>query len=288
MSPPSPSLRRAVPRQRLAARALIASKADGESGSGSGLARLEQHGSAKVRLPRGPRGTLSAVTLNTAGGLTGDDRIDWAASAGERSRLTVASAACEKVYRTHGPPARQTTRLDVGPGARLDWLPQETILFDGSSLHRELEATLAPGARLLVAEALVFGRRASGERLERVEVRDRWRVRGPDGRLLHAEDLRLAGDWREVSGGRGTLGGHGAMATVLYGEDAPAETFERLADRVHASIDASASATGGVSVLARRLVVRLVAPTGFELRRALLPCLAALQDGLPVPRVWYV
>ena len=271
------------------ARALVTSKRGDERGAASVLERLEQHGSAKIRLPRSGNASLSAVTLNTAGGLTGDDRVEWAASAGERSRLTVSSAACEKVYRTHGPPARQATRLDVGPRARLDWLPQETIVFDGARLHRTLDATLAPGARLLVAEALIFGRRASSEHLERLEIRDRWRVRGPDGRLLHAEDLRLDGDWSEISTGPGTLGGHGAIATVLYCEDAPPETLEHLANHLDELLDdPSRTGTGGASVLGRRLVVRLAAPTGFELRQTLLPCLVALQDSHPVPRVWHV
>lgn len=276
-------------RQRLDARALIASKPGPTPAAAAALARLEQHGGAKLRLPKVSGDALAAVTLNTAGGLTGDDRIDWRASAGSGSRLTLASAACEKVYRTHGPPAHQTTRLDVETGARLDWLPQETIVFDGARLHRTLDATLAPRARLLVAEALVLGRQCSGERLARVEIRDRWRVRGPDGRLLHAEDLRLGDGWPQAADGPGTLGGAVAMATVLYCEDAPPESLARLADTLHTVIDTSpAPGSGGVSALDGRLVIRLVAPSGFALRRTLLPCLVALQDGHALPRVWHV
>lgn len=274
-------------RQRLTARALVASKraADGRST----LDRLEQDGSAKVRLPRSADAALTAVTLNTAGGLTGGDRIAWQAVAGEGSRLTVASAACEKIYRTHGPPAEQSTRLAVAAGARLDWLPQETIVFDGARLHRTLDATLGPGGRLLVAEALVLGRRASGETLSSVEIRDTWRVHDDDGRLLHAEALRLGDDWPRELSARGALGGLGAIATVLYCADEPDERLDARATALHDLIDAGRSeATGGASALAGRVVVRLAARSGFALRRILLPCLELLQDGDRVPAVWHV
>ena len=152
--------------------------------------RCTSRAGAKIRLPRSEPSALSAVLLNTAGGLTGEDEIRWHAAAGIGSRLSVATAASEKVYRTHGPPARQCTTLAVEADARLDWLPQETILFDGARLERTLRADLAADATLLAVEAIAFGRRASGEELRTVALRDRWRVYR-DGELLHAESFRL-------------------------------------------------------------------------------------------------
>ena len=120
----------------------------------SSLAALDQQGSARIRFPNSGQGPLQAVLINTAGGLTGDDDIRWSATAGEHSRLVTSTAACEKLYRTHGPAARQSTRLTVENGARLDWLPQETIVFDGSSLQRHLEADVAADATALIVECV--------------------------------------------------------------------------------------------------------------------------------------
>ena len=311
ISPPSAS--NPIPRQRVHAAGSITSK----RGAGSELDALHQSGGAKIRLPRSEPSALSAVLLNTAGGLTGDDEIRWHAAAGAGSRLSVATAASEKVYRTHGPPARQRTNLAVEAGARLDWLPQETILFDGSRLERSLHAELAADATLLIAEAIAFGRRASGETLRTVGARDRWRVyRGGD--LLHAESFRLdemprraeedgdsaPGVTRPAALSRGTLHGVGAMATVLYCSPAGTEALDALADELHAIFQPSSVASGargdidststkarthaGASAMEGRIVLRLLAPSSFELRRILLPCLARLQGDVPLPRVWHV
>jgi len=260
------------------------------------LSELHQSGGAKIRLPRSGRQGLSAVLLNTAGGLTGGDRIDWSASADRGARVVVASAASEKVYRTHGPDAEQNTTLHVGPDARLDWLPQETILFDRSRLRRTLTATLSPDACLLVVEALVLGRRASGETLRTAAVRDDWRIHR-DGRLLHAESLRIDTDaWQALAQGTGTLHGIGAIATILWCAPDRRESLRSLAAELHASLDARRTSVddlgvrrlGGASALEGRVVVRLAASSGFELRKMLLPSLSRLQGDAPLPRVWHV
>ena len=309
-----PSASNPIPRQRVHAAGSVTSK----RGEGNELDALHQSGGAKIRLPRSEPSALSAVLLNTAGGLTGDDEIRWHAAAGAGSRLSVATAASEKVYRTHGPAARQHTTLAVAPGARLDWLPQETILFDGSRLERTLHADLSADATLLAVEAIAFGRRASGEELRAVGVRDRWHI-CRNGELLHAESFRFyetprhaergTGDddvdtTRQGARSRGAPHGAGAMATVLYCSPAGTEALGALADELHAILpphtvpgngrdDAappptSARAHAGVSAMEGRIVLRLLAPSSFELRRILLPCLARLQGNVPLPRVWHV
>src|SRR5882757_5947876 len=102
------------------------------------------------------------------------------------SSLIAGTAAAEKVYRSNGPDAEMTVRLDLAEGARLAWLPQETILFDRARLSRRIDVDLAPGASLLMAEAVVFGRAAMGEFMTEGHVSDHWRVRR-DGRLIYAD-----------------------------------------------------------------------------------------------------
>ncbi len=103
------------------------------------------------------------MLINTAGGLTGGDRMTSEAIVGDGCSAIVTTQACEKIYRSSGGSARITTSVAVGENAWLDWLPQETILFDGARLSRRLDADIAPGATLLLVEATIFGRSARGE-----------------------------------------------------------------------------------------------------------------------------
>jgi urease accessory protein len=128
---------------------------------GTQLERLFQQGAAKVRLPLGEVGEPpQAVLINTAGGLTGGDRMSAEVSLGAGCHAVVTSQACEKIYRSSSGDAEIHTHLSLAEDSRLDWLPQETILFDGARLSRRLDADLAPGAALLLVEATIFGRSA--------------------------------------------------------------------------------------------------------------------------------
>ncbi len=104
----------------------------------SRLAHLFQQGSARALMPRVHGGAPEAVVINTAGGVTGGDRFRFAFDAGDGAALTVSTQAAERVYRASAGVAEIDTTLTLGAGAALDWLPQETILFDGCALSRSL------------------------------------------------------------------------------------------------------------------------------------------------------
>lgn len=221
---------------------------------------------------------LTAVTLNTAGGMTGGDRFEIAARAGPGCHLRLTSQAAERAYRARpGECARAASRLVLAPGARLDWLPQETLLFEGSALRRSLRAEIAGCARLLLCEPLLLGRPAMGEVPRALTFSDRIEIRR-DGALIFADRVRLVGDATRALAGPATGGGAGAMASVVLA--APD------AERFLAPARALMPATGGVS-LAREglLVARLLAPDGFALRAGLVPLLTLLGDA-PLPRTW--
>src|SRR5690606_26793550 len=133
---------------------------------------------------------LEAVLINTAGGLTGGDRLSWSIEVGEGAAACLTTQASEKVYRAAAGRAEVAARLDVAAGGRVAWLPQETIVFDRAAFSRSLEVDLASGAELLLVEAAVFGRTAMGERAVDGLFLDRWRVRC-EGALVHAEDFRI-------------------------------------------------------------------------------------------------
>src|SRR4030088_1004108 len=154
---------------------------------------LHESGSLRVRFPSPEAQGLSAVFVNTAGGVAGGDRFEVDISAGEGSRLTLTTAAAEKVYRSHGPAAQLNIALRAAANAHLAWLPQETILFDQARLDRRIDIDLAGSASLLLCEIVVLGRAAMGERMRHGRLIDRWRVRR-GGRLVFAETVRLDGD----------------------------------------------------------------------------------------------
>src|SRR3954453_318503 len=154
---------------------------------------LHESGSLRVRFPSPEGDGLSGVFVNTAGGIAGGDRFDVDIAAGEGTRLTLTTAAAEKVYRAAGVPAQLNIALTVASGAHLAWLPQETILFDRARIARRIDIDLEEGASLLLCEIVVFGRTAMGERMSEGGFVDRWRVRR-GGRLILAETVRLDGD----------------------------------------------------------------------------------------------
>lgn len=263
--------------QRAAGEGRVVVRADGGE---TRLERLFQEGCGKIRLPREPGDPgATAVLINSSGGVTGGDRLTWRGEAGPGARLTLTTQACEKVYRARpkDPAAQITTHLIAGAGARLDWLPQESILFDGGALDRRLEADLAPGAELLAVEAVLLGRAAMGERVRMARLTDRWRIR-QDGRLVFADALRFAGDLQNLTAHAATLAGHPAFASVIFVSPAA----ETLLPAVRLALEEA----GGASAWGGKLFCRLTSPTGLELRRRLIPILTLLRGGAPLPRAW--
>jgi urease accessory protein len=247
----------------------------------AGRARIDelyQEGAAKIRLPETFDASMEAVLINTAGGLTGGDRMDWSVTAGSATRIDVTTQACEKIYKASSGTAEVTTRITVGAGARLDWLPQETILFDRASLFRRLEVDLDESAEFLAVEAVLLGRKAMGEAVETGLFRDRWRIRR-SGRLIHAEELRLSEGIAALAARQAVLGGQVAFATLLYAGPLSEAYLFRLRPLVEGPM-------GGASAWSGKLVVRLAAADGFALRKILNPVISALRNGAPVPKVW--
>ena len=241
--------------------------------------RIGESGSARIRLPREPNAT--AVLINTAGGLAAGDRFAVRCEVGAGADLTVTSAAAEKVYRTDGETTRVEVALEVGPGARLDWLPQETLLFDRARLARRLAIDVAGDARLLAFEATVFGRAAHDERVVEGFYEDRWRVRR-DGRLVYADTLRLQGAIADHLARPTVAAGARALATLVYvAPDAAARVGDARALLEGAGSDCAAGAWSGL------LAVRFLAPDIETLRRDAARVITGL-GGRALPRVWHL
>lgn len=243
------------------------------------LRDLHQSGSAKVLIPKVFGRAPEVVFLNTAGGITGGDRLEYV--------LEVSSGACvgttqtaERAYRSHGPVGVVETRLTVGPGASLMWLPQELILFNGAALNRNLHVDMAEDAELVMLETLVLGRAAMGETLNDINLFDRREVRR-DGRLAMVEAIRLGAEDLASDSPAG-LGGAVAVASLtLIAQDAVDRLKALRAALPLDGVRAAASAWDG------RLTARFTAPEAYPLRKAVAHAVEILTRAA-LPRVWQI
>ena len=238
---------------------------------------MHEDGSLRVRFPNAAGKALEAVIVNTGGGMTGGDRFAIDVAVGAGASLIVGTAAAEKVYRSTGSDAEMDVTLVVGEGARLAWLPQETILFDRARLSRRIDIDLVETSSLLMAEAVVFGRAAMGEAMEEGFFADRWRVRRA-GRLVFADTARLDGAVAEKLSQPAATAGGVAIATVLV---APADNSTLAVVR---ALDGQLAGEVGISAWNGIAVARLCANDGAALRHDLTAILAALSA--PMPRLW--
>ena len=192
------------------------------------LVGLHHRDPLSLRLPRPGRGDIfEACLITTSGGVVGGDSLKVEVSAGAGSSLRVYPQAAEKIYRSLGADSRIAVQLMAEEGAWLEWLPQETIVFDGARLRRDTVIDLHPGARVLAGEFLVFGRRASGERLVQGLIHDAWRLRR-DGELVWADALHAEGDLAAPLASAACLGGVTAYASVVYAASDAASRLETL------------------------------------------------------------
>ncbi|WP_192178267.1 urease accessory protein UreD [Mesorhizobium amorphae] len=264
--------------QRVAGRArLFCGRSDGRTR----LRRLYQDGSAKIRMPSVSADPLEAVLINTAGGLTGGDRLDWEVDVGAGASASITTQACEKIYRAASDRAEVRVRLTVGAGGRIAWLPQETIVFDRAAFARTLDVELAADAEALLLEATVFGRLAMGERTTHGGFHDRWRVR-QDGALVHAEDFRIGPDIAASLGRAAVVGGAAAMTTVLL----VSPRAEAFLDPVRAIIGGEGDASAWSVKKSGKLLARLFAEDGYQLRKRLVPLVELLNGRAGLPKLW--
>ena len=247
-------------------------------GSRTRVATLYETGGLRLRFPKS--GDLcEAVIVNTAGGIVGGDHARLSFEAGPGAAVALTTQSAEKIYRTDGALARADVSLALRPGATLDWLPQETILFDRAAFSRHLAADVAGDAQLVLCESVVFGRLAMGEQCAAGAFTDRWRI-SRDGKLVFAEDVKLDGAPSALLDRPAIGAGARALATLLIvAPDAEARLDACREALAEAACDAGASAFNGI------LVARVASPSPEILRKAILSLFSRLLDRAP-PRVW--
>jgi urease accessory protein len=239
----------------------------------------EEWGGYRARFPTTFTSHCEAVLINTGGGMTGGDRYGADIALGAGADAVVTTQAAEKVYRSDGPDTAVATTVRLDAGARLDWLPQEAILFEGARLSRSLAIEMATDARLIACESVFFGRAAMGETLDDAVWRERWRIRR-GGRLIFAEDVRLDGDLKATLARRAVADGARAVATVISVAPDAADQLEPLRE---AMVDCPCA--WGATHFDGLVLLRLLSPDAALLRAALARALLHLT-GRALPRSW--
>jgi len=244
------------------------------------LADLYQRDPCRVMFPEPEPGEPpQAVLLTTSGGVTDGDSLKMAIEVGPGGTAVAATQAAEKIYRAAkgGGHCSMDISVSVGEGASLDWLPQETIVFEGARLKRRTVADIAPGGALLACEMVVLGRAASGERFTDGLLLDSWSVRRA-GRLAWTDTLRVEGETPVGAG----FGPANALATVIGVWDEPLERFEKA----RALLEPVSEVRTGVTLVNGVMVARLLGEA-TQVRNAAVGFLTALR-GRRLPRVWHV
>ena len=258
---------------------------DGSDGT-TRVADVFQRHPLRLMFPRvRGHGVSEVVLVNAAGGVAGADHLEVSVTARRDASISVTSQAAEKIYRALSRPARIATRLEVRDGARLAWLPQETILFDRARLTRTTEIDLDGTGELLALEWLVLGRTAYGETLVGGEITDRWSVR-IGGRLRWADCLRVTDPVFAHLGSKALLAGCTAVGTLVCFGTGSGRRLEFFRQWVP-SADCQLAATS----IAGLVIVRLLARTSAALRGTLHALLKGFarefgSDRFQVPKMW--
>ena len=183
----------------------------------------------KVQRPFYPEGkeVCHSVILHTAGGVVGGDRLSSHFHLQPNAKALITSAAASKIYRSSGLESQQNIDIQLESGANLEWLPQETIVFDGAIYQQNLRVELAPGARILLWEITRFGRTARGEKF----LSGKWRSHTEiwqQNRPLWIDRQLLIGGEKMLESPHG-LAGKPVVATLTWiGEPITVELLEKV------------------------------------------------------------
>lgn len=251
------------------------------------LIERRHEGPLRVQKPLYPEApaVCHAIVVHPPGGVVGGDQLDISVKVGTGASALLTSPGAAKWYRANGRCSRQQLRLTVAADAALEWLPQETIIFDAAELELDSEIDLERDATYMSCEILCFGRTASGESFNSGQLRQRTTIRR-QGRLIWFEQGRLAAGAAVMRSPLG-LGGQAVCATFLAaGRPLPARALSSLREAM-----APFGAQFGVTQLKQMLVARYLGQSSESARAAMLTVWqhlrpAMLERAAVTPRIW--
>lgn len=235
----------------------------------------------KPLYPEGPA-VCHAIVVHPPGGIAGGDELALEVKAGKQAAVLLTTPGAAKWYRSSGPLARQSLGFEVD--GTVEWLPQETIVFDGARAELACEVDLAAGGRFLGWDIVCFGRTGSGERFARGSYRFAVRVRR-EGRLLWQERGIVEGGDRLLDSPAG-LGGHPVFGTMFVCCPAVDEKIQAKARQ-----EQPREGEGAVTLLPGILLARYLGDSSEAAKRYFVSVWGALRPAVcgraaVEPRIW--
>jgi len=236
----------------------------------------------KALYPEGP-GLCHAIIVHPPGGIAGGDRLEVKLQSQARTQALVTTPSAAKWYGTDLPvPATQKIEIDLR--GQLEWLPQESIVFDRARVTSELSIHVAETGAMLGWDHLIFGRRASGETFSTGCFTQSLRVKLSEQLVWH-DRLALKGNDPLFSSPIG-LRGHYAFATVWAILAEPQTWTETLLETVRTQ-----SPQVAWSVLHPRLLVGRLLVEPLQLKGLLAQAWGVLRPivlnrSALAPRLW--
>jgi urease accessory protein len=238
------------------------------------LIHLDQRAPMRALFPHCPNMGLPVTAITaTCGGFTGGDRLEISVEIGQGAGAMAIGQAAEKLYRSTGAETRIDIHLDLKRDSWLEWLPQETILFDGARLRRRTTLSMETGSAALAGEILAFGRQARGEELTHGLIHDGWQI-VREGQpawadIFHAADADLIA----MLGHPAALAGARASAMLIHVGAGLGEALAWVREKLTAANNAMRAAA---TIVNNVLLVRWLADDAADIR----PSYAALWMGL--------
>jgi len=237
-----------------------------------------------VQKPLYPEGgeICHAIVVHPPGGIASGDELTLDAKAGPGSAVLLTTPGAAKWYRSAGPWAKQSVAFDVA--GSLEWLPQETIVFDGALAETGYEVDLAAGAGLIGWDIVCLGRSGSGERFARGSYRSSIRIRR-EGKLLWLERGRIDGGGRLLDSAAG-LGGSSVFGTLFA---CSLKLSEELVTEMRKN--EPETGRGAVTLLPGILLARYLGDSGEAARHYFIALWRILRPALTgreaiEPRIW--
>ena len=225
-------------------------------------------------------GVAYTLLVNPSGGLVGGDQLSIDLNVRQDAHVLISAPSANRVYRTEGMASEQHVNIRVGPGAVLEWFPEHTIPFAGSRFRQTLQAALAPGATLLLWDAVAAGRIARGERWAFTDLENEIRITTASGNsLLERYVLDPATDL----GGVGLAEEWNYVASLYVVNDAmSSEVWSGLESKIAGILDERpGEILGGVSAApVPGLAVKVLARTAPDLTAVCDALWAAVREAL--------